>query len=369
MTILRFIPKLLFLISFIFSYPEQDIRALWIVRDHMVSSQLIDDMVEFAEQNGFNHIFAQVRGRGDSFYNSSFVPKSNLVDINFDPLHYLKSICKNKNIKVHAWLNIYYLWSSPKKPIQSKHLFFRKPEWLDRKVDDEYILEKKFLSEENKIIIDKEGFFLAPTNPDVNLHLINVISELTQNYQIDGIHYDYIRYHSADYGYNEVGLSNFSELNNYQNKPLDENFNRVFLDFKSNAITKFVKRANIVIKNNLPNCIISAAVKPNIFNAKLTFFQEWDLWLSAGYIDWAVPMNYKTDNNDFVQNMYIIKDNLPRKFHDKIIVGISIYNQSPRSAGKKINRLKRMSFNNISIFSYSTMFENPNYWRKLKRYF
>ena len=28
---------------------------------------------------------------------------------------------------------------------------------------------------------------------------------------------------------------------------------------------------DIEIKNNLPNCIISAAVKPNIFNAKLIF--------------------------------------------------------------------------------------------------
>ena len=57
------------------------------------------------------------------------------------------------------------------------------------------------------------------------------------------------------------------------------------------------------------------------------------------------------------------------KLADKIIVGISTYNQSARLAGKKINRLKRMSFNNISIFSYSTMVKDPNYWRKLKRYF
>ena len=335
----------------------------------MVSPSLIDNVIEFAEKNGFNHIFAQVRGRGDAFYNSSFVPKSNLVNRNFDPLHYLISNCRNKSITVHAWLNIYYLWSSPKKPLQVSHLIFQKPEWLDRKVDDEYILKKKFLSEEDKIVVDMEGYFLAPTNPDVNIHLIKVISELTKNYQIDGIHYDYIRYHSENYGYNKIGLSILSELNSYKNKLLDEDFNRMFLDFKSNSITKFVKNANIEIKNNLPNCIISAAVKPNIFNAKIIYSQEWDLWLSAGYIDWAVPMNYKTDNNDFVQNMYIIKDNLPKKFHDKIIVGISTYNQSPRSAGKKIKRLKRMGFNNISIFSYSTLVNNSKYLKKLKKYF
>ena len=368
MVILRFLSKLI-LFSSLFSYPQKDLKAIWIVRDYMVSPHHIDNAIEFAEKNGFNHIFAQVRGRGDSFYNSSFVPKSNLVDPNFDPLLYIISNCRNKNITVHAWLNIYYLWSSPTKPLQLSHLIFQKPEWLDRKVDDKYILKKKFLLEENKITIDKEGYFLAPTNPDVNTHLIKVISELTQKYQIDGIHYDYIRYHSENYGYNKIGLSILSESNSYKNIILDEDYDRIFLDFKSSAITKFVKNANKEIKNNLPDCIISAAVKPNIFNAKLIFSQEWDLWLSAGYIDWAVPMNYKTDNNDFVQNMHIIKDNLPKKFHDKIIVGISTYNQSPRSAGKKIKKLKKMGFNNFSIFSYNTMKKNPHYFSKLKKYF
>ena len=104
-------------------------------------------------------------------------------------------------------------------------------------------------------------------------------------------------------------------------------------------------------------------------NAKLLFYQEWDLWLSAGYIDLAVPMNYMVDNDDFVQNMYMIKDNLPLKYHNQIIVGISTYNQSAKSAGKKILRLKKMRFNNISIFSYSEFVKNPYYWKKLKKYF
>ena len=129
MVILRFFFKLV-LVSLLFSYPPKALRAIWIVRDHMVSPHLIDNAIEFAEKNGFNHIFAQVRGRGDSFYNSSFVPKSNLVDPNFDPLYYLISNCRNKNITVHAWLNIYYLWSSPKKPLQLSHLIFHKPDDL-----------------------------------------------------------------------------------------------------------------------------------------------------------------------------------------------------------------------------------------------
>ena len=96
MVILRFVIKFL-LTTFIYSESKQDIKAIWVVRDHMVSPHLIDGIIEFAEKNNFNHIFAQVRGRGDAFYNSSFVPKSNLVDSNFDPLHYLITNCNNKD--------------------------------------------------------------------------------------------------------------------------------------------------------------------------------------------------------------------------------------------------------------------------------
>ena len=365
---LKFIPILIFT-SILYSGNKTPIKALWVVRDHMVKPELIDKAISFAEKNGFNHVFAQIRGRGDSFYDSDFVPKSKLVIPDFDPLKYLINKCKNKEIKVHAWINVYYLWSSKIHPVNYDHLLFQKPDWLDQKEKDKYISNKIFLNNKNDLYINGEGFFLAPTNPNVNKYLIKVIKEISSKYPLDGIHYDYIRYQSMEYGYNRHGLSIFSEKNEYNDYHLTENFDRVFSDYKRSVITEFVKNANIEIKNNLPNCIISAAVKPNIYDAKLTFSQEWDLWLSAGYLDWAVIMNYIVDNNEFVQNMYIIKDNIPKKYHNKIIVGISTYNQGARSAGKKINRLRRMDFNNISIFSYNTMIAKPNYWKRLKKYF
>jgi len=342
------------------------VKALWVVRDYLTQKKFINEVLDFANKNGFNHIFAQVRGRGDAYYNSEFVPKSHLVKSNFDPLDYLIKSNINNNIKVHAWINVYYLWSSINAPSQSNHLLLNNPEWLDRKTDDNYIKKEIYLRNKNRLIIDGEGFYLAPTNPAVNSYLINVVDELSKKYNLDGIHYDYIRFHNSHYGYNEIGLSEF------KNKHIDKislDKEMLFSEFKRNSITSFVKLASDKIKSNSNKIIISAAVKPNIYDAKLLFFQEWDLWLSAGYLDWAVPMNYIVKNDDFVQNMYMIKDNLPLKYHDKIVVGISAYNQNPKLAGKKIQRLKKMNFNNISIFSYTEFVKNPYYWKKLKKYF
>ncbi len=342
------------------------IKALWVVRDYLTQKHLIDNVLKFANDNGFNHIFAQVRGRGDAYYNSKIVPKSHLVKSNFDPLDYLIKSNVNKNIKIHAWINVYYLWSSKYLPTQSNHLLLNNPDWLDRNQSDSYIKEKKYLKNKNKLIVDGEGFYLAPTNPMVNSYLVSVVDELSNKYDLNGIHYDYIRFHNSNYGYNEIGQLDFKNKNSGK---LNVDRELLFSEFKRNSITDFVKAASKKIKSNSNGIIISAAVKPNIYDAKLLFFQEWDLWLSAGYLDWAVPMNYMVENDDFVQNMYMIKDHLPIKYHEKIVVGISIYNQSARLAGKKIQRLRKMNFNNVSIFSYTEFVKNPYYWKKLKKYF
>ncbi len=364
--VLRFL-FFLFFNSLLFSFQfESPVRALWVVRDYLTNRNHIDKVLNFAKKNGFNHIFAQVRGRGDAYYDSEFVPKSHLVESNFDPLEYLLESNSNKNIKIHAWVNIYYLWSSKYSPIQKDHLLFNKPGWLDKSKNVDYIAGGNFIKNKNLLKIDGEGFYLAPTNPEVNNYLLKVVDELSRKYKIDGIHYDYIRFHNSNYGYNEIGLREFKNYNT--NKYHDEK-DFLFSEFKRSSITHFVKNASEKIKSNSNKIIISAAVKPNIYHAKLLFFQEWDLWLSAGYLDWAVPMNYMVKNDDFVQNMYLIRDNLPSKYHNKIVVGVSTYNQNASQAGKKIQRLKQMDFNNLSLFSYTEFVKNPNYWKKLKKYF
>ena len=243
--ILKLLIFLVFNCSIYTSQFDEQITALWVVRDHLVSKNHIDKVLEFANHNGFNHIFAQVRGRGDAYYDSEFVPKSHLVKKNFDPLEYLIKSNNNNNIKIHAWINVYYLWSSTRPPIQSDHLLLNNPEWLDREKADNYIRENKYLQNKNRFTLDGEGFYLAPTNPAVNLYLISVVDELSKNYNLDGIHYDYIRFHNSRYGYNEFGLSEFNRKN--INK-FNANEEVLFSEFKRSSITNFVKKLGIKLK-------------------------------------------------------------------------------------------------------------------------
>ena len=63
-----------------------------------------------------------------------------------------------------------------------------------------------------------------------------------------------------------------------------------------------------------------------------------------------------------------MKENLPQKYIDRIIVGIGAYNQDPRSAGKKIYQVAKNQFSGISIFSYTVFKEKPIYAKKIYEY-
>ena len=362
---------LIFFISHYLNADDLENRALWIVRDHIITKSSIDEILNFAEINNYNSLFVQIRGRGDAYYSSKLVPRTHLLQkTSFDPLDYILKQSKGKNIKIHAWLNVYYLWSSPDNPIQNDHLLLNHPEWLDTKSPDMMnVSEMLDLMKKNKSA-NGEGFYLAPTHPEVDAHLQNIITELLQNYQLDGIHFDYIRFHASGWGMNPVGLKIFlnysSGMPGIPSIPLQDKPS--FSNFKKNAITRFLKKASMRIRAYQPNCIISAAVKPNMELAHKTFFQEWDVWLDKGYIDWAVPMNYTRNNKIFNNNILSILNTLKPEFVDNVIMGIGIYNQNYDLAGMKIQETKKYKFGGVSIFSYTVFKNDFKYAKNLKKY-
>ena len=362
---------LLFLFKYNLNAQAFDVRALWVVRDYMTSKEKIDKIIKFANENNYNHLFVQVRGRGDAYYKSSIVPRSHLLlDNDFDPLGYIIQKTKLSDLKIHAWINTFYLWSSPEAPSQNDHILLNHSEWIDTKIPDEMDIPGTLNAMKKNRKINGEGFYLAPTHPEVSAHLQNVITELLQNYRLDGIHFDYIRYHDSGWGLNPTGLKFFLNYSGgipglsslkIEKKPS-------FEKYKRDAITSFIKKASMRIKAYQPHCIISAAVKPNVPNASDTFGQEWDLWIENGYIDWAVPMNYTSDNSIFEKNIRSMVESIPEKFLEHIIMGIGVYNQNVRSSGQKIYKTSKYDFGGISIFSYTVFNKEPIYASRLIKY-
>ena len=338
----------------------------------MVSKKSIDEMIQFAVLNRFNNIVIQVRGRGDAFYNSKFVPKSSLIkDLDFDPLAYVLPTAKEKGLKVHVWLNAYLLWSSSVKPIQNEHIANTKIEWIDHNQ-----LQNKSLKE---LLIDNknrkngfEGIYLSPGHPNVNKYLLKVFKELVDEYDIDGIHLDYIRLHDQGYGKNPYAIANFRKYNNSNNQidglSLDQYSSQEWNDFLRKSITELVSDTKDMIMLSNSRIELSAAVKPSLYEARERFSQEWDVWLVAGYLDKAFVMNYAADLKIFAANIDIMYDNLPKKYRDRVVVGIATYNQSAEEALTKVKYAKVTRFSSVAFFSYNSLAQSKAYFQTIKSY-
>ena len=343
------------------SFQQKNNRYLWVVRTALIAEKYIDEMIQFATLNRINNIIVQVRGRGDAYYNSKIVPKSNLIkNKKFDPLSYTLILAKQKGIKVHVWLNTYLLWSSKKLPFQKNHILLTNPEWLDH---NKFSLPniaselKKVGSKNNSY----EGLYLSPDHPSVNEYLLNVFKELILNYEIDGLHLDYIRFHDSDYGKNSYVYSNINDnIIKYSYS------GREWTQIKRKSITDLVRKTKNLITELGFDIEFSAAVKPNLNEAKQRYYQEWDVWLAAGYLDKEMIMNYSPDLKTFSNNINILFRNLPSKYRNKIVMGLATYNQTSDQVVNKIKYSKIASINHFAFFSYNVMSHNPRYFRSIK---
>lgn len=355
--------------------------CLWVVRNSILSERSIEEVVEFARDHGIQHLFVQVRGRGDAFYESGLVPRSALLaDDKFDPLATIIRIAHENGIKVHAWVNVYILWSSAQAPYSSDHLFNTHPEWLDNSGTAK--TPKTMLKQYKDGNGRDEGIYLAPHHPEVNPYLLAVFRELVAKYPVDGLHLDYIRYKDSQFGKNSDALDHYKlsqgedPMEFLSSRGTKEKNDTQFSskitrwgDHKRQAITSLVRDLKGLLDEIRPGCLLSAAVKPNLYEARDRYFQEWDVWLAAGYLDWAVPMNYTTSLRGFAKNIDIIYDNLPEKYRAKIIMGIGAYNQKAPDAADKIKYTRITRFPGVALFSYNVFKTNPLYFTTMNQGF
>ena len=341
------------------------IRGLWIVRDSMVNREEIDAALTFAQESGFNHVFVQVRGRGDAYYNSLLVPKSPLVrDSRFDPLAYAIARGHELGLNVHAWVITYLLWSARTPPETSSHAYRMHPEWLEVDAGGKAHKDIDLSAPRDESF---EGIFLSPVHPEVNGYLQAVFTEILLNYNIDGLHLDYCRFTDLDYGYNEEGLGVFRsrhgfdprDINQVQNNPTGNGAGQgpdgkleVWNDYRRRKVTDLMTTMRAVITLSGKDVMLTAAVKPNARVARHKYYQDWLLWLRHGILDYALLMNYTPELDEYMQNVTIVSDSLSERFRSRVIMGVATYNQDALATAEKIRVARLYGLGAVCVFSY-----------------
>jgi uncharacterized lipoprotein YddW (UPF0748 family) len=336
--------------------------ALWVVRHNISTPEKIDKLYNLINNTDIKHIFVQVRGRGDSYYHSEFEPPAFDVPRNFDPLKYLIEKTRKSDIKIHAWVNIFFVRNGSNNPPEENHILAKNPDWVTydhsgRPMTDYSIKEL----DENLL----EGYFLDPAIPAVRDYTVEIINDILNKYPVDGIHLDYIRYpysgyneyhkkYMSDFGYNPLSRKIFKKKYGIDpiniNRFNDTGYKRLFDKFREEQVSVTVKRIHNTIRSKGKNIILSAAVMPRYDIGKKVYFQDWPLWMKKNYIDMACIMSYTSDIHNF--NNYI-KYAGETDNNDRILMGIRVKEKtSLKKAREQIYASYQTGMRGYIIFSF-----------------
>ena len=236
------------------------------VRDKITTKKAIDDLMADATTRGIHDVVVQVRGRGDAYYASKLEPRAEtLAADSFDPLAHLVRAGAAVGVRVHAWGNVFFVWSSadgalPKSP---EHLVRRHPDWLLRPGGVKY-LDPVGGS-------DWEGIYIDPKNVQAREHTLAVFTDIASRYRVEGFHYDYVRYPQVTYADSREDHA---------------------------AVTALVSEGAKRLRAARPGIVISAAVFPDPDVARERVLQRWPEWAKAGLVDLLCPMAYRRETGE-----------------------------------------------------------------------
>lgn len=334
------------------------------------------DIAITSKNAGFNTLIVQVRPFCDALYKSAYFPYSHIlsgeqgISPDYDALKVMCEICSELDLDIHAWVNPYRI-STDSTP--------------------------QVLSENNPYVIDNElgeetenGIFLNPANKMARKLIIDGVTEIVKNYDVDGIQFDDYFYPTQDSDFDDeeyaeyvdaVGAMNCMSVDNWRLA----NVNTLICD-TYRAIHKISNDVDFGIspQGNIDNnakiyadvkswCICKGFVDyicPQLYysleNPALTFENSLNSWASLDinknvklYVGLA---GYKA-NTDSDEGTWLYSDNVLSKeykiaMQNEKVSGIMLYSYSAlkdENASTEIANLTKAMSNNLDAENQTTV--------------
>jgi len=371
---MRSLAALLLLATPALAQPAPEMRGLWVVRTALLSPDTVDRVVDQAAEGGLNALFVQVRGRGDAFYESKLVARSELIrgPRDFDPFARLIERARARGLEVHAWVNV-LLSAHFGLPLPPGHVLLEHPDW----VMVPQAAARSGLSVEPRALPwlvqrtvrgqpDVEGYYLSPLAPGVPEYLEKVVRELVRSYPVDGLHLDFIRYPSPQYDYSRHALEGFARSLGLGGDLLvpPALYPERWEEYRRDALTRLADGLSRAARYERPGIRISAAVVPDEAQAVHERYQNWPAWVSRGMLDAVCPMAYVTDSRIFRQQVerarVVVGPGRP------LWAGVGAYRLTLEGVVEKVRVARSAGASGVLLFSHESLAAGD--WRRLREF-
>lgn len=273
------------------SFPKREVRAVWVTtlggldwpktkastaagreRQQAEFCTLLDQL----QAIHINTIFLQTRVRGSVIYPSSIEPWDVALtgqygkDPGYDPLRFAIEECHRRGMELHAWVVTIPAYKiSLAKQMGTKAVTKTNPS-LCRKHQDTY--------------------YLDPGQPGTVDYLSSICLEIVKRYDVDGLHFDYIRY--------PENASSFPDADTYKKYGKGQNK----AQWRRDNVTRIVRQIHANVKALKPWVKMSCSPVGKFrdgtrysskgWNCYDAVYQDAQGWLREGIQDALYPMMY-----------------------------------------------------------------------------
>ncbi len=335
-------------------------RFLWVVRTTMDKRRKIDLMLETAQNLRQNNLLVQINGRGEAYYRSQMLPPAPGLD--FDPLDYLLEKARGLGMKIHGWINAFTVGSFTRPPENPDHVLNQHPDWV--LVDREGNSLWDFPPEQAWEALPT--FMLDPGLPEVQEHVASTFLEVVESYSLDGIHFDYLRYPTAEYGYHERSCQRFQEKFGFEPpRVAGEKGWEEWCSWRQEQVNEVLRLISSKTRQMKPEMEISAAVYPDLKDSRESKLQDWPYWLESKLVDSLLPMAYSPRPEVVQKQLETIQEEVGR---DNVYPGLGAFQllDNPRQLVEIIQGVRHLDFPGVALFSYDSLAEKEQVLRVLR---
>jgi len=260
-------------------------RAWWCHSAFGVDGMTWDEAIKTLADNGFTAILPNMLWGGTAYYRSQVLPVAAAVEERGDQIALCLAACKKHGVECHVWkVN----WNMSSRATR---------ETVDR------------MAREGRVQVSYDGAvnrrWLCPSHPANQKLEIDAMVEVATRYDVDGVHFDYIRYPGPSGCFCPGCRERFEKaigrkVGKWPSDCRDDpTLAPKWLEFRRANITAVVAGVAERLRKLRPECKISAAVFRNWPRDRDRVGQDWKLWCERGYLDFVCPMDYTPNNADF----------------------------------------------------------------------
>ena len=289
---------------------------------------------------GVNIILPNMAWAGVAHYPSEILPQSKTFTEYGDQIAQCVQAAHAHGLEVHVWKITWNLEGAPKK-----------------------FVEKIRAEGRTQVSATGEALdWLCPSHPKNVLLELNSILEIVRNYDVDGIHLDYIRYPGSHACFCEGCRERFvrtirKPINEWPAEVLPKTgaYGEQYTEWRVQQITRLVRLIHKRTNEVDPEIKISAAVFGWYPGCIKTIGQDWVAWAKSGYVDFVCPMNYTEDPGYFTELLTNQLALMPKNVPIYPGIGATASNSllTPDAVAEQIYLSRNLGASGWTIFDYS----------------